>query len=196
MERIMNDKMQQISARIRELRDILELSADEVAEQSGLKTEEYLAYEQARADMPISALYAVANTLGVDATVLLTGEMPRMNRYTVVRQGKGVTVERYKGYDFTSLAFNYIDREMEPMLVNLSKKDGRAELVTHKGNEFNYVLTGTVEVTVGGNCFVLNAGDSIYFDPALPHGQSAVSDEAKFLTVINENSHKNQRPNP
>lgn len=192
----MNDKMQQISARIRELREILELSAEEVAAQGGLKPDEYLAYEQAQADMPISALYAVANTLGVDATVLLTGETPRMSRYTVVRQGKGVTVERYKGYGFTSLAFNYIDREMEPMLVNLSKKDGRAELVTHKGNEFNYVLKGTVEVTVGGNSFVLNAGDSIYFDPALPHGQAAVSDEAEFLTVINENSHKYQRPNP
>ncbi len=189
----MNDKMKQISARIRELREILELSADEVAERSGIAPEEYVAYEQARADMPISALYAVANVLNVDATVLLTGDTPRMNQYTVVRQGKGVTVERYQGYDFTSLAFNYIGREMEPMIVNLSKADERAEHVTHKGNEFNYILEGSVEVTVGSQAFVLHAGDSIYFDPSIPHGQAAVSAHARFLTVINENSHKDQR---
>ena len=49
----------------------------------------------------------------------------------------------------------------------------------------NYVLEGTVRVTIGKNDLVLNEGDSLYFDPTLPHGQRAVGEKgAKFLTII------------
>ncbi|MCR4730889.1 MAG: helix-turn-helix transcriptional regulator, partial [Saccharofermentans sp.] len=41
----MNEYIKQISDRIRELRDILDLTAEEVAQQIGVSTEEYLAYE-------------------------------------------------------------------------------------------------------------------------------------------------------
>lgn len=184
----MNDKLRQVSQRIVELREILELSRAEVAQKSGLTLADYTAYETAEADMPISALYAVATVLGVDPTVLLTGEGPKMQTYTLVRQGKGATVERYKEYVFTSLAFNYIGREMEPMIVTLEQKERPPHLVTHKGQEFNLVLEGSIAVLIDQHRFVLNAGDSIYFDPTHPHGQESVSPVSKFLTVINETS--------
>ena len=132
----------------------------------------------------------MASVLGVDPTVLLTGEGPKMQTYTIVRQGNGATVERYKEYVFTSLAFNYIDREMEPMIVTLEKKERPPHLVTHRGQEFNFVLEGSIAVLIDGHRFVLNAGDSIYFDPTHPHGQESVSPRSRFLTVINETSTK------
>ena len=130
-------------------------------------------------------LYGVAAELRVDPTELLTGEAPRMDEYTIVRGGNGVSVERYPGYAFTSLAFNYKHRDMEPMIVTLSPNE-EAELVTHGGQEFNYVLEGSIKVVIEGREFILNKGDSIYFNPALPHGQRAVGGQAKFLTIINE----------
>ena len=48
------------------------------------------------------------------------------------------------------------------------------------------MLEGTVGVTIGGREIILNEGDSIYFDPAIPHGQFAVDGIAKFLTVIDK----------
>ena len=45
LEANMNEYIKQISDRIRELRDILDLTAEEVAQQIGVSTEEYLAYE-------------------------------------------------------------------------------------------------------------------------------------------------------
>ena len=40
-------------------------------------------------------------------------------------------------------------------------------------------------MTIGKNDLVLNVGDSLYFDPTLPHGQRAVGEMgAKFLTII------------
>lgn len=76
---------------------------------------------------------------------------------------------------------------MEPMIVTLDPTDSIADLVTHEGQEFNLVLEGTVAVKLGEREYVLRAGDSIYFNPSIPHGQRAIGKVSKFLTVINEN---------
>ena len=182
----MNDQMQQISARIRELREILELTQEQVAADTGIALEDYKSYEEEAGVVPISALYAIADRLGVDPTGLMTGEAPRMAEYTVVRGGRGVSVERYKGYRFTALAANYIGRDMDPMIVDMTPSDGAPELVTHGGQEFNYVLEGRIIVTLGNQEFTLEAGDSIYFNPRIPHGQRAGGIPGKFITIINE----------
>lgn len=180
-------QVEQIAARVRELRDILDIGADTVAAKIGVTREVYDAYESAECDIPVGKLYLIASELGVDPTVLLLGDEPRMVDYTLIRQGKGLDVERYAGYKFTSLAYNYIDREMEPMIVALDPTDEHHEPVTHAGQEFNLVLEGTVAVTLGEHEYILRAGDSIYFNPTIPHSQRAIGTVAKFLTVINEN---------
>lgn len=183
-------QIKQIADRIKELREILDINAADLAENIGVSFDGYMAYETAEDDIPIGKLYLIADELGVDPTVLLVGEAPRMADYTLVRSGKGINVERYAGYRFSSLAYNYINREMEPMTVTLSQSDATPELVTHEGQEFNYVLSGKVAVTVGKREFILSTGDSIYFNPSIPHGQRAVDGDAEFLTVINERMSK------
>ena len=147
---------------------------------------EYNRDENAESDIPIGVIYAVAAALNVDPTVLLTGDAPRMSDYTIVRQGRGVSVERYKGYKFSSLAFNYIGRQFDPMVVDLEPMENPPELVVHGGQEFNYVLKGTVQLVIGSREFLLEAGDSAFFNPMTPHGQRAVGGPVKFLTIINE----------
>lgn len=181
----MNEQIRLIGARIRELREILDIAIEEIAQKVGLPVDVYLRYENATADIPIGVLYAIAAEFGVDPTVLMTGEGPRMDEYTLVRNGQGSKVERYAGYSFAALAFNFKNRDMNPMVVTLSQAE-TAELVTHAGQEFNYVLEGTIKIVIGKKEFTLNPGDSMYFNPAVPHGQRAVTPEAKFLTVINE----------
>lgn len=170
----------QVAERIRELREIIEMSSAEVAEKVGLNEKEYLQYESAELDIPISVIYKVASVLGVDATVLLSGEAPRMSSYTITRRGKGISIERYKEYSFSALATNFIGRDMDPMIVDLLPKDAAPELVTHGGQEFNYVLEGKVTVLYGKHKFVLDEGDCIYFDPTVPHGQMAEFGPARF----------------
>ena len=176
----------QVAERIKELREIMEVSPAELAGEIGLSEEEYTKYENAQLDIPISVIYGVAAVLGVDPTVLLSGESPRMSTYTITRKGKGMSIERYKEYSFSALAYNFINRDMDPMIVDLLPKDAPPELVTHKGQDFNYVLEGKVTVRFGDHKFVLNEGDSIYFDPKVPHGQMAEYGFARFLTIINE----------
>jgi len=104
----------------------------------------------------------------------------------VCRKGRGVQIERYPGYEFSSLAYNFRNRTMEPLLVLLDSSKPQAAQVSHSGQEFNYVVEGQVKVTVAKNEHILSAGDSIYFDARLPHGQSAVNGTAQFITIIQE----------
>ncbi len=180
----MDTQIIQIANRIKELREVLEISRTAMAEELNISLSEYDAFESAQKDIPISTIFAIANILDVDYSVLLTGDSPKMDAYTVVRKGEGVSVDRYEGYRFESLCSNFKNKIMEPMIVTLEPGDTPPKLVMHDGQELNYCLEGSVKVTVGKNEFVLREGDSIYFNPKIPHGQQAVGAKTKFLTVI------------
>lgn len=175
-----------IPERIKELREILEISALDLAKDTDIPYDTYSKYEQGILDIPISVLYTIAGRLGTDVTVLLTGEEARMDSAAVCRKGKGVQIERYPGYEFTSLAYNFKHRTMEPLLVTLDSSKPAAAAVSHSGQEFNFVLEGQVKILIGKLEHVLSPGDSVYFDARLPHGQSAVNGKARFITIIRE----------
>jgi transcriptional regulator with XRE-family HTH domain len=180
-----NDRME-IANRIRELRESSGASAEEAAGRLGLGLAEFMDYESGLLDVPISVLYAIAGKFGVDMTDLMTGQSPNLQQYCVVRDGKGPEIERFPGYRFQSLASDFQNRLFEPLLVTLDPaKNHSIGLVKHGGQEFNYVLAGRVRVVLGGKAVDLGAGDSVYFDPTIPHGQLALDDApASFLTVI------------
>lgn len=183
---MVSNNMMGIPERIKELREVLGVSAADIAEKLEISEDAYLKCETGETDIPISQLFTIASCLNVDFTVLLTGEDPKMKNYAVTRGGRGIDIQRFPGYEYISLSHNYIGRKMEPLLVVLSPDQPEAALVCHSGQEFNYVLDGTVKVTVGQKVKLLEAGDCIYFDPRIPHGQQAVGGTAKFLTIIME----------
>ena len=183
----MAEEIRMIAERLRELREISGYTTADVARLLGIKEDKYLGYEESGADIPISVLYELANEYGVDFTEILTGKSPKLSTYAVVRKGRGINIDRYKGYHFESLAHKFKHKIMEPLLVTVEPDEKEHSLVSHVGQEFNYVLEGSIMVLFGDESVVLEAGDSIYFDPNLPHGQKAMNGkQAKFLTVIVE----------
>ncbi len=182
----MTESIQQIAERIREVRENSGLTPQEVAEELHLPLPVYSQYETAELDIPISVLYEMARVFQVDLTELLTGNSPKLHSYCLVKEGEGIEIERYKGYKFQSLAYNFVNKKIEPLLVTVEPEENKkVSLVTHPGQEFNYCLEGKVKVILGGHEIEMNPGDSLYFDPNMPHGQIAVDGQpAKFLTVI------------
>lgn len=178
----------EIASRIRELREACEFTPEEMAEKLKISVKTYMAFESSGADVPISAIYEIANICKVDFTEIVTGLAARLNTYQVVRRGEGKEISRFPGYFFEDLAFRYSHKIMQPLLVTLfPDKDKQVELVTHPGQEFNLVLEGTVVVIFEDKEIVLQAGDSIYFNPNIPHGQKNGGEgKARFLTVIAE----------
>ena len=131
----------------------------------------------------------MAKVFNIDLTELLTGNSPKLHNYCFVKNGEGVEIERYKGYNFQSLAFNFINKKIEPLLVTIEPEENKKmQLVTHPGQEFNYVIEGKIKVILGGQEIEMQQGDSLYFDPTIPHCQIAVDGNvAKFLTIILHN---------
>ena len=182
----MND-IHEIGARLRELRETCDCTVEEIAAELNISPETYRGYEENGIDIPISVIYAAANKFQVDFTEIVTGTPARLATYHIVKRGQGKVVNRNPEYHFEDLAYRYADKIMQPLLVTLEPTDAPAKLITHSGQEFNMVLEGTVILCIGDKEFTLTAGDSIYFNPTIPHGQRCGGTEkARFVTVIAE----------
>ena len=183
----MQEEMKKISDRIRELREIFDLTEEEMAKETGVTLKQYVEYESSGENIPISVLYHISQKFNVDLSEILTGEPARLSTIQLCRRGKGKTIDRFPGYMFESLAPRFTHKIMEPLLVTLIPGEPEAALVSHGGQEFNLVLEGIIAITYDGKEYILNAGDAVYFDPTHPHGQKAIGKEkARFLTVITE----------
>jgi len=183
----MTTQFKDIGLRIKGLRESCDIPREDMAADLGIDLETYIAYEETGADVPISAIFHMASKFGVDLTEILTGIPGRLDTFQVVKAGTGRTVDRYPGYNYQDLAWGFAHKIMQPLLVTLDPSDEPADLVTHRGQEFNLVIKGTVIVTYDDHKLVLEEGDSIYFNPTHPHGQKCGGDEpAQFVTVIVE----------
>lgn len=183
----MREEMRQIAERIRELREIFGLTEEEMAKEVNVDLIKYTEYESSGENIPISVLYHISQKFGVNMSEILTGEPARLSTLEICRRGKGQTIDRFPGYMFESLAPRFTGKIIEPLLVTLIPDEPEAAMVTHKGQEFNLVLEGTVIITYDGKEYALSAGDAVYLDPTHPHGQKAVGEvKARFLTVITE----------
>jgi transcriptional regulator with XRE-family HTH domain len=58
-----------------------------------------------------------------------------------------------------------------------SKADTGADMLSHKGEEGGIVISGRIELTIGGQSRVLGVGDAYYFSSAVPHRFRNVGDE-------------------
>ncbi|NLI92519.1 MAG: helix-turn-helix transcriptional regulator [Peptococcaceae bacterium] len=180
----MNEKVRDIAARIKGLRLLLGISEEEAACKVGLSVAEYQKYENGDDDFPISILYEISELFGVNLTEILTGVSPKLHDVCYLKKGTGLKVERYDQYDFQDLAYKYANRKIEPLLVNLDGSQN-PELVSHKGQEFNYCLEGKMKVVIGKEEYILEPGDSLYFNPIIPHKMLAMDQKpAKFITII------------
>lgn len=177
------DNLKQICSRIKSLREFSDYSMEEFAEKLGIDADSYREFETGEKDITIGLIYSIAAALEIDPTILILGKDPKSESVSVCYKGKGEEIERYEGYSFTSLATDYHGREMEPMIVDI-KAGIKPELMKHSGQEFNYVLKGSIRVIVGMTEYYLSTGDSIYFDANIPHLQLPMTESARFLTVI------------
>ena len=182
----MNEYNKDIGNRIKELRELSDITTKEIAEELNIKEETYIQYENAEVDIPASFLYELAHIFKVDLGLLLTGEESRMNIFDVTRANKGVSVDRSKEYTHENLCSKFIHKKAETFRVTIDpEKNSIPSLNSHPGQEFNYVLEGSIKLYIHNQEIVLNEGDSIFFDSTYGHALIALNDKpAKILAVI------------
>ena len=75
---------------------------------------------------------------------------------------------------------------MDPFIIDVAATDDQDfVLSSHEGEEFIYVLEGRMEVCYGKHTYLLEPGDSIYYDSIVPHHVHGYEGQAaKILAVV------------
>ena len=181
----MNEEIIQIARRIKALREITGISQESLAEHLDISLEDYKSMEGGKTDISVALLIRISQCLNVELSALLTGENPKLHQYCVVRKGHGIMAERKQQYNYENLAYNFVHKRAEPFIVT-AKPDDMKEIQynSHPGQEFNYVLEGSMTFFLEGHEIVLNEGDSIYFDSLHKHALKALNNKpVKFLAI-------------
>jgi transcriptional regulator with XRE-family HTH domain len=179
-----------VGEKIKELRESLDLSLNDVAEKTGFSTAYLSQVETHLLSPPLGALIKIAHALDIEIGRLFnqTGKAP----FTIVRKDERTPTSRVTskegvryGYFYESLAPDKINRHMEPFLVTLEPVPKKGTPYSHEGEEFIFVLEGRVEVQLGEHTDSLEPGDSIYYDSTVPHRVACLGEKpARILAVI------------
>ena len=74
-------------------------------------------------------------------------------------------------FTFESLDFSAVERRLNAYFADFPLATAnKRRLHQHNGGEFIYVVRGTLQIHIDGEDHVLEAEDSMYFDPSAPHG--------------------------
>jgi quercetin dioxygenase-like cupin family protein len=88
-------------------------------------------------------------------------------------------------YHFESLDFPATERKFSAFFADFTSARGdKIKVHQHEGVEFLYVLHGKLDLMIGSDIHVLNAGDSIYFDSSVRHGYGSTSAQATSAVVV------------
>ena len=172
-------KIKEMAGRIRELREVVGFSVEQMAEKTGVTVEEYVACEAGNKDLNFAFIYRCALALSVNVTDIIEGYSPKLKGYTVTRNGAGQKIAQAHGMTYFNMAYAFQNRIAEPLYVrsvyspDAQNKD--IELTTHAGQECDIVIDGYLMVQIGEHKEVLGPGDSIYYDSDKPHGMIAVN---------------------
>lgn len=178
-----------IGSQVRKLRNRRELTLQDLADLSGLSKPNLSQIENNLVTPPIATLLKISTALGVSIGHFFQST-DQESSIVVVRKedrygvAKGQHISHI-GYQYEPLAYPKVNKRMEPFVVHMAERKAE-EIVynNHRGEEFLYVLEGTLEFRCGDTTIVLREGDSLYFDSVVPHGYRGIGGPAKTLAVI------------
>ena len=180
-----------IGKKIRDLRKKAGLVLQDLSNRTGLSKALLSQIEKEVVSPPIATLLKISKALGVNISFFFQNDDSE-KRVILVRSNESKVIDsRYfgreeSGYYYEALAYKRSNKYMEPFLVEFKRK--RAEKLSyfsHEGEEFIYLLEGTLEFRTETEQYVLYPGDSLYFESSIPHAYRAMGRRnAKALTVV------------
>ena len=181
-----------VGSKIKGIRESKNISIEEISERSGLSTDQIISIENDQYLPSLGPLIKIARALGVRLGTFLddNDELGPVvcraeERNSSISFSNGATDAR-KHMEYHSLAKQKAGRHMEPFIIDIQPSGEQDyQLSAHEGEEFIYVMSGQVEVKYGKECYVLQAGDSIYYDSIVKHHVHGIPGvPAKILAVV------------
>ena len=181
-----------VGEKIKSLRESRSITVEDLANRSGLALEQIERIEN-NIDLPsLAPLIKIARVLGVRLGTFLDDQDetgPAICRKAEAGDSISFSnnaIQSRKHMEYHSLAKAKSDRHMEPFIIDVAATDDiDFVLSSHEGEEFIYVMEGVMEICYGKNTYLLEAGDSIYYDSIVPHHVHGYKGQAaKILAVV------------
>lgn len=183
-----------IGGKVKGIRESRNLTIDDVSERSGVSTEQIQRIEDNIEIPSLAPLIKIARALGVRLGTFLDDQKelgPVVNRAGNVSERN--TIRFTNDYaaarnhmEYHSLSQNKAGRHIDPFRIDIAASE-QTDFIpsSHEGEEFIYVLEGTIEVIYGKDNYTLEAGDSIYYDSVVAHHVHACGNgAARILGVV------------
>lgn len=174
---------------IRNLRLEHGLTIAEISMRAGISRGMLSKIENGLTSTSLENLEQIANSLGVTIARLFRDYNAPEGGAQFVKSGQGMEVVRRgtsRGHTYQLLAYDQgPTKTFEPFLVSLEEQNEEFPPFEHAGTEFIHMLEGKVAYSVGGETYVLEAGDSLTFRGELPHRpEKLIKMPIKFLAII------------
>jgi transcriptional regulator with XRE-family HTH domain len=177
-----------IGREVRAFRKDLDMTVMELARAAGLSTGMLSKIENGAISPSLATLQALSRALQVPVTAFFR-RFEEERDATFVRAGKGLKIERRgtrAGHQYELLGHSTGGRvSVEPYLITLTEQSDVFPLFQHSGVEFIYMLEGEVGYRHSDKTYVLEPGDSLYFDADAPHGPDQLRAlPIRFISII------------
>jgi transcriptional regulator with XRE-family HTH domain len=174
---------------IRHERQRQQLTIADIAERTGLSRGMLSKIENGQASMSLDSLSRVAEALGVSMASLFRHLETKEGGAQHIKAGAGMEVVRRgtrRGHTYHLLAYDRGPKKrFEPFLISLDDQSEVFPVFEHPGTEFIYMLQGKLEYRHGKQTYVLDPGDSLTFDGAVPHGpERLIKLPIRFLSIF------------
>ena len=170
-----------IGPQLARLRHQQSLTLSAVAGKSGLSVSFLSALERGQANASIATLQKLAHLYKTNI-LFLFGSQEEAGR--LVRPQERKVLQPHPGVKMELLAFG--NRAMEPHLFRISPGASSGGSYHHEGEEFIYVLQGELEIWLDEvERYVLEAGDSLYFESSQAHRWRSLCEKETVLLWIN-----------
>lgn len=179
---------QAIGSALKNLRESNELSARQLAEQSGVSAAMISRVESGQVSPSIATMTALSKALNVPLVSLFRDMVSESTDFTHVKKGAGVVSTRMVDehiHHFVNLASHRRrDLNFEAHRVTVTPQDCDPPRYVGHGVVFMHVLKGSAAYHYGKQELVLSEGDSLSLDAELTYGFSKIlTPEFIFLSV-------------
>ncbi|MBE1556703.1 helix-turn-helix domain-containing protein [Sporosarcina limicola] len=176
----MNDK---IGDSIKELRLNKRMTLSEVSKKSGLSISFLSQVERFKSSVTLTSLKKISEALDVNLSYFF---------HTNVDQSPSITRNKEReehnyqdmNFKFSNLLGNFQNPVFEPIIATLLPGEKQRKPYSHKGQEFLYVLEGTLTVILDDNEHLLHLGDSLHIDSTTPHTWFNASEKPAKLLIV------------
>lgn len=176
------DSIKQIAQEIRRIRKSKGITLKDLSEETELSISFLSQIERGVSSMTITSLKKIADALGVTMQDLVSVDE---NQQFTRKKDSQMVMRLEKSFPkYIPLSGKFKGRKLEAVILKLEANHITSETITHLGEEFYYVLSGSGVFTIDDEDYVISEGETIHYPSSSPHKISNPNDKELVMICV------------